>query len=69
MKMNFFIKKVAFMLLRCFVINFIFRPSDLITTMTYVLIDNFCNCLNIPQCMYYKRKNNNMNGQKIGDGG
>ena len=32
------------MLWKSFVIFFTLRPSDLITTLTYVLVDNFCPC-------------------------
>ena len=35
---------VPFMLWRSFVILFTLRPSDLITTLTYVLMDNFLTC-------------------------
>ena len=35
--------KFTLMLSRDFVI-FFFKPSDLITTLTYVLINNFCPC-------------------------
>ena len=35
---------VPFMLWRSFVILFTLRPSDLITTLTYVLMDNFYPC-------------------------
>ena len=34
--------KCTFMLWRSFVILFTLRPFDLITTLTYVLVDNFC---------------------------
>ena len=39
---------VLFMLWRSFVIFFALRPSDLITTLTYVLMDNFCPCFACP---------------------
>ena len=51
---NFFMKfydlKCLFMLWRSFMI---FRPYDLITILTYVLMDNFCPCFNvICVCIY-----------------
>ena len=36
---------VTFMLWRSFFIFFILRTSDLITTLSYVLMNNFCPCL------------------------
>ena len=43
MKTHFFIN-IFFMLCRSFVIFFTLRPSDLITSLTYVLVDNFFPC-------------------------
>ena len=45
MKTIFFLKMIKgnFMLLGGF--GFLFRPSDLIITLTYVFMDNFCSCL------------------------
>ena len=39
--------KCTFMLWRSFVFFFTLRPSDLNTTLTYVIMDNFCPCFNI----------------------
>ena len=46
MKTQYMTWKVTFMFWRSFVFfYFTLRPSDLITTLTYVLKDNFCPCL------------------------
>ena len=42
MKTNFL--NVTFMLWRSFVIFFTLRPANRITTLTYVIMDNFCPC-------------------------
>ena len=42
-------------------IFFTLRPSDLITTLTYVLMDNFCPCLyNTSMFDFIHNKNNMM---------
>ena len=46
MKRQYMTGNVTFMVWRSFVIFFtLLRPSDLIVTLTYVLMDNICPCL------------------------
>ena len=47
MKTKYMARNVTFMLWRCFVIFLNLISSDLITTLTYVLMDNCCPCFNI----------------------
>ena len=43
-EMEHYLKGHFYVMVR-FSVYFTFRPSDLITTLTYVLVDNFCLCL------------------------
>ena len=47
LKCHFYVKEI----LRDF---FIFKPYDLITTLTYVLMDNFCPCFMLNHTNLYK---------------
>ena len=64
MKKKYMAWNVTFMLWRCFVIFLNLLSSDLITTLTYVLMDNCCPCFNIV-CLAANVANSSMSTMKL----